>query len=57
MPGSNEIFSSSQFIDELEGLARADAQKDFVDRITKGKISIGSRNLLDDTVDLDYTIN
>ena len=31
VPGSNEIFSSSRFIDELETLAKPDVSRDFSD--------------------------
>jgi hypothetical protein len=36
VPGSNEIYSSSQFLNQLETLHRPDKERDFTDRILKG---------------------
>jgi ribosomal protein S24E len=36
VPGSNEIYSSSQFLNQLETLHRPDKEKEFTERILKG---------------------
>lgn len=62
VPGSNEIYSSSNFLSQLETLHRADKEKEFTERILKGA-AVGDYSdvqkgaMIDDTIDLDYSLN
>ena len=62
MPGSNEIYSSSNFLSQLETLHRQDKEKEFTERILKGASAgdyaeLQKGAMIDDTIDLDYSLN
>ena len=58
MPGSNGIFSPSQFLDQLEGISKPENIKDFKDRIMRGAGSaVPTGKMFDEETEIDFGIN
>ena len=60
IPGSNQIISCNDFIEQLESLHKKESQEYFRDRIAKSVAQIdvpGVKADMDSTADFDFSIN